>query len=260
MAIQGKLLVVLGLILLLPTVFALEPSGAAVANGTSTTAPADTAYGNNAIAGNITELGISGFTTTQTWQGYFGNITGVIQLADSNDNVLYNWSQASPRGEVYASTNQSVQWLNIQCLNFSSVGDYTAEAGLGGTTSLYGTNLSQIHSQYGIDLSDPDSVNATFNLLGAGTHDAFFTASQQFDEGECQSTRVYDNTGIGVTNIFEEALLYEPVTSSVVFASIIEQDVTGFDSASHDFEMLVLENGHGIDIAPTPYYFFVELQ
>jgi hypothetical protein len=260
MAFTNKILVLFGLLLLIPSVFALTPSGASVANGTSSSAPADPAYGNNAIAGNVTELGISGFTTTQAWQGYFGNVTGVIQLADSNDNVLYNWTQASPRGEVYASTNSSVQWLNIQCFNFTAVGDYTSESGNGGTVNLYGTNLTQLHTQYGIDLSDPDSVNATFSLTGAGTHDSFFTASQDFAEGECQSTRVYDNTGAGVTNKFEEVLLYEPVTTSVVFASILEQDASGFNANTHDFEMLVLENGHGIDTTSTPYYFFVELQ
>ncbi|HVY01912.1 MAG TPA: hypothetical protein VHA12_04075, partial [Candidatus Nanoarchaeia archaeon] len=53
----------LALLFLVPSVFALTPSGASVANGTSSSAPADPAYGNNAIAGNVTELGISGFTT-----------------------------------------------------------------------------------------------------------------------------------------------------------------------------------------------------
>ncbi|HVY01903.1 MAG TPA: hypothetical protein VHA12_04030 [Candidatus Nanoarchaeia archaeon] len=238
-----------------------DPNGAKVVNGTSSSAAVDsTPDGNNAIAGNVTELTISGTVTTQAWQGYFGNVSGVVRLANSAGQAMYNWTQASPQGEVYASTNSTVYWTNIQCFNFTAVGDYTSETGNGGTTSLYGTNLTQLQAQYGITAGDADTVNGTFNLIGAGTHDAFFTASQDFAEGECQSTRVYDDTGAGVANKFEEVLLYEPDSASVVFASLLEQDADGFDAGTHDFEMLVLENGHGVDVASTPYYFFVELQ
>jgi hypothetical protein len=59
---------------------------------------------------------------------------------------------------------------------------------------------------------------------------------------------------------FEEVLLYEPSSTSVVFTSLIEDNLLGFDQRTHDFEMMVLENGHKTDVSPTPYYFFVELE
>ena len=250
----------LGVLFLLPFTAALVPSGASVTPGTSETAQADIAGNASALAGNVTELILSGYTTTQAWQGYYGNITGVIQLADASDNVLYNWTQTDPRGEVYASTNQTIYWDNIQCFNFTSVGDYTDENGNGGTTSLYGTNLTQLEDEYGLNYSDADSVNITFSLIGAGTHNLFTTASKQFDEGECQNTRVYDSTGAGVDDAFEEVLLYEPSSRSTIFTSLLNIDHPGFDSRTHDFEMLVLENGHGTDVSTTTYYFFVEIQ
>ena len=43
-------------------------------------------------------------------------------------------------------------------------------------------------------------------------------------------------------------------------SALLEEDATGFDTASHDFEMLVLEDGHETDSAVTPYYFWVELE
>jgi hypothetical protein len=236
------------------------PSGANVSRGDSTSAAADDATSDDAFAGNVTSLDIYSKTTTQSWQGYFGNVTGTIQLADGNKAVMYNWSQASPRGEVYASTNDTVYWVNLQCLNFTATGDYTDEAGNGGTTSQYGTNLEQLQTMFNINASDADTVNATFNLLGAGTHNSFATGSAAFGEGECQNTRVYDNTGTGVNDKFEEVLQYEPVSRSVIFTSLLNQDASGFDSKSHDFEMLVLEDGHDADVDTTPYYFFVELQ
>jgi len=252
-------LVFLSLFAIVPLAYA-TPSGSTVTAGSSTTAPTDAAGTSVAQAGNVTGLDISGRTTTQAWQGYSGNVTGVIQLADGSGKAMYNWTQASPRGEVYASTNNTLFWVNVQCLNFTSTGTYTNEAGNGGQTNLHGTNLTQLQSMFGVSADDTDSVNQTFNLIGAGTHNQFYTASQQFTEGQCQNTRVYDESGAGVDNNFEEVLLYEPVSASVVFTSLLNQDASGFDNKTHDFEMLVLENGHNADVSTTPYYFFVELQ
>jgi hypothetical protein len=255
-----SILLVLSLLAILPMVFAVEPFGASVTPTSNTRAAPDEAGNHSAYAGNVSELVMSGFSNTQTWQGYYGNVTGTVQLADSNDFVMYNWTLTTPSGEVYASTNGTVSWTNIQCFNFTADGDFTSESGNGGTTSLYGTNLSQLELAYNINLTAVDGVDETFTLSGAGTHDLFYTANQQFSEGECRNTRVFDDTGAGVTNKYEEVLLYEPVTTSVVFAAILEDDAAGFNSKTSDFEMLVLEDGHGTDVAATVYYFFVELE
>jgi len=241
-------------------VSAIQPNGASVTPGNTGTAPNDTAGSNNAYAGNVTELTIFGYSTTQTWQGYFGNVSGTVQLADSNNNVLYNWTMASPSGEVYSSTNSSISWNNIQCFNFTADETYANEAGNGGTTNLHGLNLTGLENRFNVVSSDVDGVNETFDLLGAGTHNTFNTANNGFSIGECRNTRVYDSSGTGVNNNFEEVLLYEPSTRSVVFTSLLDNNLSGFDNKPHDFEMLVLEDGHGTNVATTPYYFFVELQ
>ncbi|MCX6749909.1 MAG: hypothetical protein NTZ83_00460, partial [Candidatus Pacearchaeota archaeon] len=97
MRIKYFSIAVLVFLLNISLVLAVEPFGANVNPASpSERAPPDDAHGIDAIAGNVTELSITGFSTTQSWQGYFGNITGTIQLADSGDNVMYNWSLASP--------------------------------------------------------------------------------------------------------------------------------------------------------------------
>jgi len=236
------------------------PFGAQTTVVNSTRAPADSPSSVQAQAGNVTELNIFGYSITQSWQGYFGNVTGTIQLTDGSDNVFYNWSLASPQGEIYASTNSSIDWAYVQCFNFSAAGTYADDTAQAGATSLYGTNLTQLESAFNIGSTDVDGVNETFTLLGAGTHDLFYTNSLQFSEGECPNTRVFSDAGTGESNKFEEALLYEPTTRSVIFASILDQDLAGFDSRTHDFEMLVLEDGHNADTATTTYYFYVELE
>jgi hypothetical protein len=245
------------------SVYALDPTGAAISNEVTSRAPNDTAMSHEAQAGNVTFFDIYGVSTTQTWQGYYGNVTGTIQLADANDKAMYNWSLASPEGEIYASTNATISWSNVQCLNFTANGQGQDESGLGGTVNMNGTNLSTLESMFNIQPDDVDGVSETFTLLhgGIGEHDRFFTASNEFSEGECISTRVFSSAGTGESDKFEEVLLYEPVTASVIFTSLLEeQTVAGFDNSSYDFEMLVLEDGHGTDVDTTSYFFFVELE
>ena len=243
---------------LLPLSIAVEPFGASVTNVSTSRAPADTAGNATAFAGNITELTISGYSVTQTWQGYFGNVTGTIQLANANDQALYNWTLANPEGEVYASTNSTITWGSIQCFNFTANGTQGGTGGeTAGATSVGGLNLTQLESRFNIASFDADGVNNTFTLQD---HDAFFTANLQFSSNECRSTRVYSSSG-AVDQQFEEVLLYEPATRSVVFASLIEEtSVTGFNNGDNDFEMLVLEDGHGTDVSAVTYFFFVELE
>ncbi|HLC78404.1 MAG TPA: hypothetical protein VJH92_04725 [Candidatus Nanoarchaeia archaeon] len=241
-------------------VSAVSPTGAVVSPQINETAPADTAGNHSAIAGNVTEITLVAFSTTQAWQGYYGNVSGTIQLADSTDNVFYNWSLGSPQGEVYSSINGTVNWVYVQCFNFTADGSFASDTANAGGTSQFGMSLSMLEGNYTILTDDVDGVNETFTLSGAGTHDTFYTNNLNFSVGECMNTRVYSNGGAGVSNQFEEVLLYDPIGRNAIFTSILDEDVLGFDSAAHDFEMLVLEDGHGTNTATTTYYFYVEIE
>jgi hypothetical protein len=258
MKIRYFFILILVFLLNISLILAVEPFGATVVNISSIRAPADNATSIPAIAGNVTELSITGFSTTQSWQGYFGNVSGTIQLADASDNIMYNWSLASPEGEIYASTNNSIAWNFVQCLNFDADGTYIG-AETPGDTNAHGTNLAILEGMFGIASDDVDGVNETFTLLGSG-HDTFYTNNLEFSAGECRNTQVFSSAGYGEDNKFEEVLLYEPTTYSVIFASLLDEDIFGFDNNPHDFEMLVLEDGHLTDTSTTPYYFWVELE
>ncbi|MEM4271193.1 MAG: hypothetical protein QXO70_03820 [Candidatus Pacearchaeota archaeon] len=243
--------------------YALSPNGANLDASAPQRTP--TNYTPSPIlaqAGNVTEVNIFGYSPTRAWQGYFGNVTGTIQLTDAQSRVMYNWSLASPQGEVYASTNSSILWNRIQCFNFTSAGTLdNLGSEVAGATSLYGYNLTQLESMFGINFDDVDGVDETFVYFGAPQgHDLFYTANLQFSAGECRSTRIFDSSGAGVDGNFEEVLMYEPTTTSIIFASLLDENQLGFDQATHDFQMLVLENGHGTDTSATTYYFFVELE
>ena len=251
--------IILSISLIIPLVKAVTPTGGSVTAGTPQTTTADTAGNNSAFAGNTTYLSITAYSSTQAWQGYFGNVSGTIQLADASDNIIYNWTLAEPQGEVYSSTNSSITWANIQCFNFTA--NTTGSTGSAGATNLVGTNLSVLESRFNILTDDVDGVNETFSFTPEGdAHDLFYTANLQFSAGECLSTKVYSPSG-PVANQFEEILMYEPATSSVVFASLLEEGtLSGFNNQDNDFEMIVPEDGHGTDTSITTYYFFVELE
>lgn len=252
---------------ILPGVFAVvQPSGATLTQISNQTMAPDAAGSQAAIAGNVTEMNLYGYTDTQAWQGYYGNVSGTIQLVDGSDNVLYNWSDANPLGQVYSSTNSTIHWLHVQCFNFTAKGtpgNITDTGETPGLTNKKGMNLTQLQNEFGIGANDFDSVNNTFYLLGnssSSVHSTFYTANLEFNGSECQTSRIYDNSGTGVAGHFEEVIQYEPTTSSVIWTSILNRNLLGFDKKQHDFEMLVPENGHKTNTATTTYYFYVQLQ
>jgi len=233
------------------------PNGATITTGTPETYQTVNPETDDAWAGNVTRLDMFGVSVTQSWQGYFGNVTGAITLSDANNYTLYNWSLANPEGEVYAA-NDTVTWTNIQCFNFTATGSYADDSAQRGETSLYGMNLSTLESLFGISSTDEDGVNETFS--DGNAHDLFYTNSLEFSAGECVAVNLFNASGTTNSEQFQEVLLYDPDDQLPVFASILEEtSVLGFNQEDNDFEMIVLENGHGTDTSTTTYYFYVEL-
>jgi hypothetical protein len=232
-----KIIVTISLIFMSGFVLA-NPNGAGIVSEIkSSNGPASTVAANHsAIAGNVTELLISGNSITQSWQGYYGNVSGAIRLADTTGNPMYNWSLASPQGEVFASTANSITWSNIECFNWTADGE-------------------ALEVSFNINNSE-DGINETFT--DGNSHEAFSVGATSFSAGDCMSTDIFDNTGASVDGSFEEVLLSD--TTNTIFVSLLEEDLLGFDSANHDFEMLVPEDGHNGDTSSTPYFFYIELE
>jgi hypothetical protein len=211
---------------------ALAVNGASTVNtvGQSSHGPVPGAGSNVAIAGNVTELDIVSSSNSQTWAGYFGNVSGTITLENGAGDVMYNWSAANPTGEVLASTGSSVTWANIACATAA--------------------NITAMESTFNIPADAADNITETFTA----TDGAVTIAGQSLSS--CRKLEVFDETGSGSAD-FTEVLLHDG--TDPVFASILADDALGFDNNAHDFEMLVLEDGHGTDTSTTNYYFYVEL-
>lgn len=226
-------LVVLMAVVFAASIVAADPTGTNVTEGTSSRGTGTTSPDSvDAQAGNVTELTVNTTKITQYWQGYFGEINGQIILSDSSGNNLYDWSISSPSGEVYASRDGSVTWASIACAN--------------------STHVSAEETALNITAGATDNISNTFSK---STHDAFDVGATSFNADNCSyTTNAYDAAGAQAT-YWDEILLYEG--SAIVYTTIINADQTGFDSSTHDFEMLVGEDGK--DSGTTTYYFYTEI-
>lgn len=215
-----------------------------------------------AEAGNVTEFNTNGTSITRTWQGYFGNITGKIVLGDANNNTFYDWTLYSPQGEIYATRNDTVpNWGNVHCTTPAEIA--AEDLFLNASNSL-----------------DEDSVNNTFVALGSPDqnnrfgpaelyHPTFYVANQTIAASTCPLAVMYNSTA-QPSPYFKEVLLSDGAGSPVIYTGIIAHTLNpfaesdGFDKRTHDFEMIVGENGHGNDAGGstilTTYWFYLELE
>ena len=222
-----------------------------------------------AEAGNLTELRIQGLTQTEAWQGYYGYITGTIVLDDEQQNTMYNWTVAEPQGKIFASNETISDWSTAHCLdlyamNTSAAGyTYSWDAGARSTTTTKWLNVSHIEAAFGIEYDDDDGVNETFRYQ---RHERFWVGTLEFPANTCNTTFTYINDTIQQVD-FMEALLTVNNSDSLVFMTIIEtsepgnqSEQYGFDSRLHDFQMMVLDDGHDGNDQVTPYYFYIEIE
>lgn len=202
-----------------------------------------------ALAGNVTALTIAAIGQTKTWQGYYGNITASITLDDANSNTFYNWSAAEPRGQVYATLNNSITWGNVGCYDFAS-GTFADE--------------STIETFYGIATDDVDGVAETFNQTD---HPSFEVASRTMSG--CPTTYIFQNDAYQQQD-FANVLLYDNSTAinqtGWIYTTLIENKTAGstndlvcYNNQECDFQILVNDDGHGTDTQTTTYYFWVEI-
>ena len=199
--------------------------------------PVTSASNLSAVAGNVTEVNFMSNAITQTWQGYFGNISGTILLGNSNNQTMYNWNSASPSGQIYATRNTLVpSWGVIRCANITDVA--AEEVALGVNPAI-----------------DSDSVNRTFTNVT--NFNPFFVGSININTTQnCYAVNLHNSTS-QPDERFSEVLLHDNV--ELVYTALLTSDTFGFDNRTHDFEMIVGEDGHSGDTASTLYYFYLEL-
>ena len=212
-----------------------------------------------AYAGNISQLTIFGRSQTKHWQGYYGEVTGIIVLDDAQNWTLYDWPNPEPKGEIYATSNETTpNWMTIACFNYTFGAD---GAGLG--------NVSYWEGRHDIVWNDVDGIDETFNMT---THPTLDIGEFTIQADSCPSTFTHINDYFQSED-FVEVLLADDA-GQLIFTTIIENkdtanntDPVGYNGVTHDFQMLVAEDGTSRtgpggtrNQDTTTYWFYLDLQ
>lgn len=189
----------------------------------------------NISGGYIAALNLTASVQNTHWKAFVGWVNGAFTLDDFSGSTIYDWSLSVTTGRVYTTRDSStIEWNLIQCAN--------------GTTNLAAENTAMFHNR------TADNITATF--IYPGTHDPFWVAGRPINSNACPTLNTYIND-VSQDDDFEEMALYD--STSIIYATILEDNLVGYDGQPYDFQMLVPENGSQGFTGATPYYLYVEL-
>jgi hypothetical protein len=212
-----------------------EPSGVTVLSNATVTPTPQSAAAITTAGGSFTTLLLNATTQTLRWKAYVGNVTGSLTLDDAANYTIYDWNLATISGEVYASRNSTVNWPTVRCAN--------------------ATTLTSEQAQLSIATTKEDSINRTFNQT---VHASFYVGTTLIQNSSCRAIATYVNStrqSASESATFQEILLDD--TQRVVYATVLESDAQGYNSAPFDFQMIVAENP--TTSQASAYYFWAEL-
>lgn len=223
-------------ILLFSNIFlsAIGPSGPSLVSVSNKTKATTSAAFFNISGGYIAALNLTANVQDTRWKAFVGWVNGKFSLSDQGGSTIYDWSLSTTSGRVYSTRDSStIEWNLIQCANR--------------TTSLQAENLAMFHN------SSADNITKTFQY---GTHDSFWVAGTNLVASTCPTLNTYIGN-VSQDSDFEEMALYD--ATSIIYATILENDLAGYDGQTYDFQMLVPENGSQGFTGATAYYLYVEL-
>ena len=209
------------------------PNSIAISSNETSVAPGAATL--NISGGRIATINVTANTQNSRWKAFVGNVSGSFTLDDASGSTIYDWSLTSLSGEIYATRfSGSITWANVNCSNITWM-------------EQENVNMNHTNSQ--------DNLSATFV---AGTHISFVLAGNNLVANSCRTLNTYVNNATQDTD-FEEVVLFETIKNNTIFTTILENEVTGFDSNSYDFQMIVPEIGLETFTGSTAYYLYVEI-
>jgi hypothetical protein len=232
--------ILLGLLLaaLIAGAISAVPEGAQVAIGARETRATPVPQNVTADAGNVTNVNITSNQQTEAWQGFYGEVNGSVVLEDASGDLFYSWNITNVSGEVYASRDNAINFANINPNNNCSIDNPLT--GFGRSDSVNNTytfNTSRAVT-VGNVLINATTACATYTYVNDSPQSAFFHNIILTDD---LNNNTAGNAAGGNTS---------------VYVALIENNIAGFDSATHDYQLLVPVNRtSGFSI----YAFYAEL-
>ena len=204
------------------------PDGASINVINTTTKANATPSNHTARGGFVANADISGSTQTRKWQGYFGEISGNLTLENAAAAQMYSWAVTNISGQVYATQDNAIVWTNIAAQNNCTIDEAITGTGRDRVSNTF-TNSS--NSQF-------DVGNITIAVNSSCTAYTYVNGAPQ-------------------SSVFEEVILTDDSGATTgIYTALLENDATGFDGSTHDFQMIVPASPA---VAGTVYYFYLEL-
>lgn len=188
----------------------------------------------NISGGYIATMNLTVTAQNRRWKSFVGSVTGKYTLDDAAGSTIYDWATTVTEGRIYATMNSSSpNWEGIECAN---------------ETILELENINMNHT------NPEDNISATFNNQ---SHDIFWVGGIQISANTCPSLNTYVD-GEAQSNYFEEMVLHDN-EGNIIYASILEDSIQGYDGEDYDFQMIVPEMGSPGFSGSTAYYLYLEL-
>jgi hypothetical protein len=241
-----------------PTITALSNTTKSTTGGTKVNG----SFQSNTSGGRIFTLNLTSTQQNTRWKAYVGNVTGTLVLDDASDNRIFAWTLSTVAGEVYATrASGTVNWSGINC-TWIADGSHNATEGFENSNRSMEEAENAALSHTNVD----DNVTATFENTN---HSSITIGSVVIGKDECFTLQTYQKNAVQVFDDsdnanFTQIILYDGAYNTtggnVVYATPIEEDVTGYRSDStYDFQIIVPEDGTVGFSGVTAYYFYVEL-
>jgi hypothetical protein len=129
MRLMKEILIILALTVMVASLVSAAPTGGTLVNGT-------TSHGSNSVSttrtihgGNVSEVNVSGSQMTTRWGGFFGSLSGSLQLSDATANKFYEWTVSNFTNAVVYAANASVSNWNLVAMNSSTAPLFITSAG-----------------------------------------------------------------------------------------------------------------------------------
>ncbi|NQU78327.1 hypothetical protein HQ545_01015 [Candidatus Woesearchaeota archaeon] len=179
-----------------------------------------------AKAGNVTELDLSSSSSTNKWAGYYGEVSGDLRLANTDNDIMYDFGvlNQSQVKSVFASTDQ----------NF-------------GFATLYAASTANVDSMYGWDTTDSDSATLTLD-----DDTATISTVTSVSVANLSASTVYQS------GAFKDVAGLPSAFGELAYGVSVIVDQTAFNGYTQvDYELIVPVNSSA---GTQTYYFFMDIE
>jgi hypothetical protein len=218
------------------------PTGPSIVVLSNETKQPSSAVKINTTGGSITTIFLNATSQNPRWKAYVGNVTGTLVLQDSDGYNIYDWFVSTTiSGTVIATRNTTLDWNWLNCTNAT------------------GMTIEQTDLEF--DFSGEDNINHTFNSTAYST----ITVNNKVLTG-CPAVYTFANNNSrqgyqNSTALYPEILIQDNSSRNAYVAQIEqdEDDYSGIENSTHDFQLLVPDYGNLSNLNTVTYYFYVEL-